>query len=131
MTKSAFSSFAWGLYLLFAGSGFLFIPNVLLPLFGLPTTTEVWIRVIGLLVAILGYYYIHCARTNALPFIRITVPGRIVFAIGLVALVLMGFSAPGLILIGVVDTLGALWTWWALRAEQTGVTTVRRSENRV
>jgi hypothetical protein len=130
MTKSAFSSFAWGLYLMVAGSGFLFIPNVLLPLFGLPTTTEVWIRVIGLLVVILGYYYIHCARTNAMPFIQITVPGRIVFALGLVALVLMGFSAPGLIMIGVVDTLGAMWTWRALRVQQGDVTNVRQSVSR-
>jgi hypothetical protein len=129
MNKSAFSCFAWGLYLVSAGSGFLFIPNVFLPLFGLPTTTEVWIRVIGLLVVILGYYYIHCARTNAMPFIQITVPGRIVFAIGLVVLVLLGFSAPGLLLIGIVDTFGAIWTWWALRAEQIGVTTEKRIEN--
>ncbi len=129
MNKSAFSIFAWGIYVAVAGAGFLFIPNALLPLFRLPTTTEVWIRVIGLLVLIVGYYYIYCARANAVPFIQVTVHGRIAFCLGLVALVVMGFSAPGLLLIGIVDALGAAWTWWALRADQRSLSISSRSES--
>ncbi len=130
MNKSAFSVFAWGVYVAIAGAGFLFIPNTMLPLFRLPTTTEVWIRVIGLLVLIVGYYYMYCARANAIPFIQVTIQGRIAFFIGLIALVVMGFSAPGLLLIGFVDTLGAFWTWWALRADQRSLSVASRSESR-
>jgi hypothetical protein len=131
MNKSEFSVFAWGVYLAIAGAGFLFIPNTLLPLFGLPTTTEVWIRVIGLLVVILGYYYMYCARASAAPFIQVTVQGRIAFCLGLVALVAMGFSAPGVLLIGTVDALGAAWTWWALRADQRSLSVASRSESHI
>ena len=40
----------------------LVVPNVLLPLFGLPETTEVWVRVVGMPVLILDLYYCGAAR---------------------------------------------------------------------
>jgi hypothetical protein len=36
-----------GIYLVGLGLVLLLIPNVILPLFGFPTTEEVWIRVVG------------------------------------------------------------------------------------
>ena len=115
MTKPALSIMAWGLYEIGVGLGFLLIPNVLLPIFGFPTTTEVWIRVLALVVLALALYHIHCARNDVVPFFQITVPGRIGFAIGLVALFLMGLSGAGLLLFAIIEILGAAWTWSALR----------------
>jgi hypothetical protein len=109
------SSLVWGVYLIVAGLGFLFIPNVVLPLFGFSTTTEVWIRVVGLLVAILGAYYFYSARRNVVPFFRITVPGRIAFAVGVIGLVTFGLSGPSLLIFGALDVIGAIWTWLSLR----------------
>jgi len=117
MNKSAVSITAWGLYCLGLGLGFLFIPNVLLPIFGFPTTTEVWIRVVGLIVMALAVYHIHCARNNVIPFFQITVPGRIGFAIGLIVLFLMGFAGVGLVLFAIIEIMGAAWTWSALRGQ--------------
>jgi len=34
--------------------------------------------------------------------------------------VLLGWSVPALIFIGLVDAGGALWTWWALRRDAVG-----------
>jgi hypothetical protein len=116
MHRAARSVLVWGVYLIVAGLGFLFIPNVLLPLFGSPTTTEVWVRVVGLLVAIIGGYYVYCARNNVLPFIKITVPGRLTFALGALGLVLWGLAPPSLLLIGGLDVIGAIWTWSSLRS---------------
>lgn len=115
MNKSAVSIMAWGFYEVGVGLGFLLIPNVLLPIFGFPTTTEVWIRVLALVVLALAVYHIHCARNNVTPFFQITVPGRVGFAIGLVALFLMGISGPGLIMFAIIELLGATWTWSSLR----------------
>lgn len=117
MSKSAVSITAWGVYEVGVGLGFLLIPNVLLPIFGFPTTTEVWIRVVGLIVLALAAYHIHCARNNVIPFFQITVPGRIGFAIGLIILFLMGFAGVGLVLFAVIEILGAAWTWSALRGQ--------------
>jgi hypothetical protein len=130
MSKSAFSILGWGLYEVGVGLGFLLIPNVLLPIFGFPTTTEVWIRVIGLIVLALALYHVHCARNNVIPFFQITIPGRVLFAIGLVALYAMGFAGPGLILFAVLEVAGAAWTWWALRTEQADTVVARRHESR-
>ena len=130
MNKSAFSIFVWGLYEVGVGLGFLFIPNVLLPIFGFPMTAEVWIRVIGLIILTLALYHVHCARNHAVPFFQITIPGRGLFAIGLIALVATGFAGPGLILFAVIEVLGAAWTWWTLRTEQAETVASRRSESR-
>jgi uncharacterized membrane protein len=115
------------LYEVGVGLGFLFVPNVLLPIFGFATTTEVWIRVIGLVVLALALYHIHCARNNVVPFFQITIPGRGLFAIGLFTLFALGFAGFGLVLFALVEVLGATWTWLALRGESTVVQPVKRS----
>jgi hypothetical protein len=55
MGASARSVLVFGVYLLGLGLVLLIVPNMLLSLFGMPTTTEVWVRVVGMLVIFLGY----------------------------------------------------------------------------
>jgi hypothetical protein len=92
------------------------MPNTLLPLFRFSTTTEGWIRIVGLLVAILGVYYIYCAQNNDLAFIRICAYGRVAFALGSLALVMFKLIEPPILLIGGLDALGAVWTFLSLRS---------------
>jgi hypothetical protein len=115
MTTAAKSIFTWGILMVLFGAGYLFVPNFFLPLFGLPPTTEVWIRVFALLLALLGGYYLTCAWNNDILFFRVTIPGRLLFALGLAAFVALGFVKPILLLLGAVDTCGAIWTWLSLR----------------
>jgi len=115
MSRAATSVLVWGIYLAFAGLGFLLMPNFVLPLFGFATTTESWVRVVGLLAAIVGGYYFFCARWNVVPFFPLTVYGRLAFMAGSIGLVLMGIASPSLLLIGGLDTIGAIWTWTTLR----------------
>jgi hypothetical protein len=119
MSRATVSIYVFGVYAMIAGLGFLLIPDVMLPLFGLSETTEVWVRVVGLFAFFVGGYYLIAASNNLIPFYRATVLFRLPFAVGLFILVLQGFSGPGLVIIGVLDILGAAWTWWALRSESS------------
>jgi hypothetical protein len=116
MNPAAKSIFTWGILMLAFGISYFLTPNLLLPFFGLPQTTDVWIRVSGLLIAILGGYYLYSARKNDIIFFRITIPGRILFASGLAVLVVLGFSKAPLLILSAVDTFGALWTWYSFRS---------------
>ena len=118
MSRAAKSIFTWSILMVLFGTCYLIAPNTFLPIFGLPPTTEVWIRVFALLLALLGGYYLTCAWNNDITFFRITIPGRLLFALGLAAFVALGFVKPILLLLGVVDTFGAFWTWLSLRDSQ-------------
>ncbi len=54
MSRAAFTVKAFGVYLLLLGAALVFVPNLLLSLLGMPPTTEVWIRVVGVLVFNIG-----------------------------------------------------------------------------
>lgn len=120
MSKGARSVFVFGVYLAVLGLVLLLVPNLLLALFFFPTTTEVWVRVVGMLVLFLGFYYTQAARKELTDFIRWTMYPRSTVILFFSLFVLLGFARPALILFGVVDLLGVLWTGLALRAPKTG-----------
>ncbi|MGE0443554.1 MAG: hypothetical protein AB7S39_23970, partial [Gemmatimonadales bacterium] len=69
MTKSAMTVFFFGLYLFLLAITLIVAPNTLLGLFRMPPTSEVWIRVVGMLTACIGVYYVVAARANVLPLL--------------------------------------------------------------
>ena len=105
----------FGMYLVLLGLVLLVVPNLLLQAFGFEPTGEPWIRVVGVVVAPLGAYYIACARANYAGFIRATIPARAWVFLCFAGLVAAGLARPILILFGAVDLAGAAWTWTALR----------------
>ena len=117
MSRAATSVFVYGIYLVFLGLGLLIIPNTFLPIFGLPTTDEVWVRVGAMLLLILAYYDIQMARNEVTLFFRLTVHGRASVILFFAAFVLLDLVQPILLLLGAVDLLAALWTAWALRSD--------------
>jgi hypothetical protein len=94
-------------------------PNFLLGLFFLPHTAEVWIRVVGVLVLILSFYYTQAARKEMTDFLRWTVYARSAVIVFFAAFVLLGLAGLPLILFGAVDLLGAIWTGLALRSPKS------------
>jgi hypothetical protein len=118
MTRPARTVFVFGVYLFLLSAILLIAPNLLLTLFGAPTTNEGWIRVVGMLVFLLGFYYVQAARKNLAAFFPWTIPARASVIVFLTVFVLLGFLAPVLILFGAVDLAGAVWTWLALRASR-------------
>jgi gamma-glutamylcyclotransferase (GGCT)/AIG2-like uncharacterized protein YtfP len=69
MSRAAKSLFVFGVYLCGLGLLLLLAPNLLLQLFGVPPTHEVWIRINGMFVLCLSFYYVQAARNKHLVFV--------------------------------------------------------------
>ena len=115
MTKPAQTIAVFGLYLVLTGTILVVIPNVLLASLRVASTQEPWIRVLGAVVAVLGYYYITAARNELASFFRATLWGRSAVLVLFLALALLSLAPAQLVVFGVIDALGAVWTWTALR----------------
>ena len=115
MSKAAKSVLVFGIYLVVIGIGFMAMPNTPLALLGFPTTSEPWIRVVGMLLLLLAYYYIQAARNEMRSLFRWTVHARSSVVVFFGVFVLLGLAQPMLIGFGVIDLLAALWTNRALR----------------
>lgn len=121
MSRAAKSLFIFGIYLCGVGIALLLVPNLILQLFGLPTTGEVWIRINGMLLICLSFYYIQSARNDLTNFIRWTVLGRAAVIFYLAAFVLLVSAPKAILLFGLIDLLSAIWTWLALKKDAAGV----------
>src|SRR5215210_5753559 len=118
MSRAAKSLFVFGIYLCGLGLILLLVPNLILQVFGVPPTNEVWIRINGMFVLCLSFYYVQAARNELTVFIRWTVWMRIAVIIYLAAFVLLVSAPKALLLFGLIDLLSAIWTWLALKKEE-------------
>jgi hypothetical protein len=84
----------------------------------MPQTTEVWIRVVGILVFNIGIYYWYAAKCEATAFFRASVYTRTLVLVSFAGFAALGLASPVLILFGAVDFAGGVWTYLALSAEK-------------
>ena len=110
MSDAAVSVFVFGIYLLVIGSGFLTIPNILLPLLKFPRTDEHWIRVLGIVIASLGFYFVIAAQNEFTVFFWATIVARIVTCVIFITLVLVKKTPAMLAVFGLIELAGAIWT---------------------
>jgi hypothetical protein len=120
MSRAAKSLFVFGVYLCVLGLLLLLAPNLLLRVFGAPPTGEVWIRVNGMFVLCLSFFYVLAARNELTSFIRWTVWARAAVIFYFAAFVLLVSAPRALLLFGLVDLLAAVWTWLALKKDAAG-----------
>ncbi len=116
MSKSGTSVFIFSLYLVVLGLVLVVVPNVLLRVFGFAATTEVWIRVVGVLVLCLAFYYVQAARRELVEFFRWTVIVRAFVFVCLALFAALKLAAPQLALFGCLDLAGSVWTALCLRS---------------
>ena len=102
-------------YVVISGISLLFFPNFLLGIFGLEPANEIWIRVLGMLVLALSFYYYAMYKNGGKEVIRATVQGRLFFCAGLVAFVILGMVKPVLLGFAAAETGLALWTLSEIR----------------
>ena len=118
MKMSSISMLVFAAYLFCLGFIFVFIPNPVIALFGFPPTSEVWIRILGYILAALAFYYFMAVRENAENFYRWSVYARLPVLPTFAAFVLTGVGPPIILLFATFDTVCAIWTWRALKKQQ-------------
>ena len=118
MTGSLRSLFVFNFYVWALALGLLLVPNFFLRILGMPETHEVWVRCAGMLLLGYGFYYICVLRARMVEFLPFTVYVRSVVILFFVTFVVLGWARPILIVFGVIDLAGAVWTALALRAER-------------
>lgn len=107
----------FGTYVVVTGLGLMLIPALWLAPLGFPPPNEIWVRVLGLVACVLGFYYWACALANARSFFVASVYGRCIFCAGCIGLVALASAPWQIAIFGVIDAAGAVWTKVALSHE--------------
>ena len=114
MSKAAQSIFYFGVYAVALGASGLITPDFIADVFRIDRPADSWARFTGAVAIWLGIYYLVCGRNEVRSFFYATVVLRPLVLMTLIVFVMLGWFKPGILMIGVIDTLGAAWTWWAL-----------------
>jgi hypothetical protein len=109
------SILVYSIYTLGLGLTLLLIPNVPLPIFGLPEAHEVWIRVAGMTVVFLSILYFISARNEYAAIFRASVWFRFAVVGFFAAFAALGYASWNILLFTPFDVLFAIWTLYELR----------------
>jgi hypothetical protein len=115
VSKATFSARVFAVYVFVVSTVLVVAPNVLLAFFGIASTSEVWIRVAGVLAFNIGIYAWVGARHR--PFLEASVYTRALVCAAFVVFALLGLASPMIVLFGLIDLAGGVWTWLALKAD--------------
>lgn len=115
MTPAAKSVYYFGFYLLITGITLTVFPNMLLSAVQIAPATEPWIHVLGAVVFNIGVLYVLMSRTNNILFLTLTVYLRAAILLWFAIFVVIGWAPSQLLLFGLVDMAGAVWTYAGLR----------------
>lgn len=119
MSKSAFTVKTFGYYLITLGVVLIIAPNLLLAIFKMPITTEVWIRVVGVLIVNIGVYYLYAAKCEAKAFFQASVYTRTFVLVSFAAFAAVDLASPMLMFFGATDFVGGIWTHLTLKNERS------------
>jgi hypothetical protein len=115
MSPAARSILVYSIYVFGLGATLLLVPNIPLPLVGLPQATEVWIRVAGMTVIFLSIFYFLAARNDFRPLFVASVPIRFAVPFIFAGFAAAGFAPWNIVLLTPLDVVFAVWTLVALR----------------
>lgn len=104
-------------YPLLAGLSMIAAPALPLQILGWPIEGLDWIRMLGVVTMIVGYYYLQLGRNDVLAFCRYSAQMRIIIPVVFLFMVLAFGMNPLYIALTAVDFLGGLWTASALRKQ--------------
>lgn len=119
MTAAARSMLVYSIYAFGLGLTLLLVPNIPLPIFGLPEAHEVWIRVAGMTVLFLAMLYFTSARNEYRAIFVASVWFRFAVVAFFAGFAIAGFTSWNILLFTPFDVLFAIWTWLSLRKDAT------------
>jgi type IV secretory pathway TrbL component len=102
-------------YVVLTGLQLIFVPNLLLGMFGFNETSEIWIKVLGIVILPLAFVYYAINKQGNPDVVRATVWSRLFVGIGFTLLAFSGQAPMNLILFAGIDIATAVWTWMELR----------------
>lgn len=114
LSRTDISILIFGIYSLIMGFVLLLVPNIILPLVGLPVSNESWIYLLGFVLICSSYYYIRSAIDKNLALARYTTHTRLAAPLVVIFLVATNKADWHFISFGVIDGLGGLWTLYEL-----------------
>ncbi len=118
MKQSTLSMLVFAIYMAILCVVFIAFPNNFTALFGLDRPDGLWIRVLGMVLGILAFYYIIAVREGNRSFYRWTFYGRLVIFPTLAVFVALRIAPPIVLLFGAWDTACGIWTGIALQRER-------------
>lgn len=118
MSRAARTLKYFAIYLMLLGLTLVFVPNLIITLFGMAATPQVWVRVVGVLAFNIGVYYWYAARSECRELFMASVYTRALVLMSFAVFAALQLSEPVLVLFGAVDFCGGLWTLYALRRDR-------------
>lgn len=120
MKRTGKTVLLFGIYLMLLGLAFITIPGLILEFIKVDPVPDFWPRVLGMFILFLGYFYVRAsfAGDSMRCFFRWTVHTRFMVVIIFGIFVYYDIAGPGILLFGVIDLLGALWTRAALNSSR-------------
>ncbi|MCE3258750.1 MAG: hypothetical protein K0S12_391 [Bacteroidetes bacterium] len=110
MNRPSKSILIFGTYSLIMGAVLLFVPDLVLPLAGLPSSNEAWIYILGFVLMCSSYYYIRAALSGNLDFARYTTHTRLAAPLLVAFLIITGKADYHFLSFGIIDGVGGVWT---------------------
>jgi hypothetical protein len=104
-------------YLACLSVALVFFPGAFMDVLGTRVDGDAWIRIAGSLLAALAFYYLMAVREQDRKFFRWTVYGRVPVIVFFAALVAWGVAPPLLLVFGIIESAGGIWTALAVRNE--------------
>jgi hypothetical protein len=102
-------------YVLLTGLQLIFVPNMLLGMFGFEPTSEIWIKVLGVVVLSLTLVYYGIIKHGSDEVVRFTIFSRMLVGLGFVIFALTGIAPMALILFAGIDIATAIGSWFELK----------------
>lgn len=115
MSLAAKTIYYFAFYMILEVVMLLWSPPALLQMFGIDPAAAVWLRVIAGIVAGLTIYYFRIAKRQIAVMYPITIYERSTVFVTTAVLYFLNHLPFVVLLAGIVDLLGGLWTMWAIK----------------
>lgn len=116
--KPFLSLYAQAVYVILTGFQLILVPNMLLGMFGMPATTEVWIKVLGIVILPLSAVYYAISKHGSMAAVKATVISRMFVGLGFTALYFAGQAPLSIILFAGIDIFTAILTLVELKSRK-------------
>lgn len=106
-----------GIYVFLTGLELIFVPNIVIGFFGFEPSSEIWIKVLGVVVFSFTILYYNVNKYGSDELVRTTIWLRFTISTGFILLSLSGQASINLILFAGIDVMTAVWTWFELKKQ--------------